>query len=640
MVVFFCSFTPAVIASLAYVFLRPPEYRSVARLQIAPAAVVAQPIDAQNTPTVSTDAKSFLTEVQVLTSRPLLKEALQRLKDDGPLPELGADPIEGVQRMLQVQPVADTQVVEVVAEGPQQQFLPRLVNTIIDAYRQHVVDAFKAHTSSAYSDLSNEVGTLEGQVAERRRAIDAFGARYDIVSLEHKENDVLARIEGLNRSYTDATNRLATAQAHLKSLRAAAAAGRGVVKAKDDPTLADLERRASALQEQWREYQRRYTPGYLAIDPNAISLRARLDDLQQQLTSQHAASVQAALTEAEEDVSAAQNAVEQLRSDVTTNQQQAKEFAAHLNEYKALREDLDHVEAMHRAALDRLTKLQSSELERAPHIELVEAAAPSHEPWRPNYRLDALIAGAASLAFGLFAIWFTELIVGRPASTGMLVQHTWVPTMLGSDKPAPSLPLATTSAIQLPAPEPLPRELSDVEIASLVTTATESAQLAVVALLMGLTEEELVALRWNHVDLPANVIRVSGRAARNIPLMEPLRGLLISRRVDEDAALVLHNGVQDGELEIAEISRLILYAAYDARLDRPDEVTPAALRYTYLCSLIRQGIRAADIADAMGHVPQQELIACIQTHAPRERRPLELIDRVLPVLRKFAGDVG
>ena len=68
------------------------------------------------------------------------------------------------------------------------------------------------------------------------------------------------------------------AQAHLKSLRAAAAAGRGVVKAKDDPTLADLERRVSVLQEQWREYQRRFTSNYLAIDPDATLINDILNN--------------------------------------------------------------------------------------------------------------------------------------------------------------------------------------------------------------------------------------------------------------------------------------------------------------------------------------------------------------------------
>jgi hypothetical protein len=53
---------------------------------------------------------------------------------------------------------------------------------------------------------------------------------------------------------------------------------------------------------------------------------------------------------------------------------------------------------------------------------------------------------------------------------------------------------------------------------------------------------------------------------------------------------------------------------------------------------MRQGIRAADIAGVAGSVPQRELIACMQINSPRERRPLELIDRVLPALRE--PDVG
>ncbi len=58
----------------------------------------------------------------------------------------------------------------------------------------------------------NEANALDNQVAARRQAIDAFRGRYDIVSMEHKENDVLANIEGLSQSYTEANGRLAKAQ--------------------------------------------------------------------------------------------------------------------------------------------------------------------------------------------------------------------------------------------------------------------------------------------------------------------------------------------------------------------------------------------------------------------------------------------
>lgn len=222
----------------------------------------------------------------------------------------------------------------------------------------------------------------------------------------------------------------------------------------------------------------------------------------------------------------------------------------------------------------------------------------------------------------------------------MLVQHTWLAPALGAEGTPRSLPLSTANAGQLPAPEPLTRELSDVEIVSLVRTATDNARLAVVALLMGLSEEELIALRWEKVDLPANLIHVSGEANRSVPRTDPLHGLLVSRRhADADAALVLHDA-EGGELKASDISRLVLFAAYDAVLDRPDEISPRVLRYTFLCSLVRQGIRAADIVDVMGRVFQRELIACIQLHAPRERRPLELIDRVLPPLREVADNPG
>jgi succinoglycan biosynthesis transport protein ExoP len=199
------------------------------------------------------------------------------------------------------------------------------------------------------------------------------------------------------------------------------------------------------------------------------------------------------------------------------------------------------------------------------------------------------------------------------------------------------LALAAPDVAQLSPPEPLPRELGDAEIAALVAAATGDARLAAAALLMGLSAEELVALRWDDIDLPAGVIRVAGEAARAVPLQEPLHGLLAARREDPGGAVAVLHNADGAHVAIAAVEQLVMYAAYDAGLDRPQQVTPAALRYTYLAYLIRQGIRAADIAHAAGPVRQKELIACMQIHSPRERRPLELIDRILPGLREHAG---
>ncbi len=136
-----------------------------------------------------------------------------------------------------------------------------------------------------------------------------------------------------------------------------------------------------------------------------------------------------------------------------------------------------------------------------------------------------------------------------------------------------------------------------------------------------MSTEELVALRWDDIDLSAEAIHVAGEAARTLPLQEPLLGLLCARQpAHKGAAGEVLQTAQEALVEIAEVERLVLYAAYDAGLDRPQEVTPTALRYTYLNYLIRQGIRAADVPVPRA-VPQKELIACMQINSPKGTAP-------------------
>ena len=636
-VVFCSAFLPAAAASLTYVYTRPAEYRAVARLHISPASIVTQPTEAKDTPTVATDAKSFLTEVQVLTSRPLLQDVVERLKSGGTLPDLGPDPVGSAQRMLRAEPIEGTQVVELSAEGRQRDFLPRLVNTIVQAYQQHVADVYKGLATSTYAEVNDEVRALDSKVAAKREAVNAFRTRYDIVSMEHKENDVLADIEGLSQSYTDANERLAKAKGRLQALRNSAAAGKSVVRAKDDPTIADLEQRVSALREQWGDLQRRFTPEFLALDADAKSLRARLENLEEQLKLQRGVSERSALAEAQEELSAAQAEVDRLRQDVADNQKQAQEFATHLNEYKALRDDLDHLEGMHRSALDRLAKLQTSERERAPRAELLEAAAPSQEPWRPNYRLNALISLVGSFGFGLFAAWFAEFILGPSPLPAAVVEHSWIPALLAREPAGPPHALAAPGIAQLPAPTPPPRELAQEEIAALLAAATDDARLVMTALLMGMSSEEIASLRWDDFDLTAGLIHVRGASSRAIPVQEPLRSMVVARQDQqaETAPTVLHD-MHGQPLATEEVERHVLYGAYDSGLNRPHEVTAGALRYAYLSFLLRQGIRAADIGRIVGRVPQNELITYMQLHSPAARLPFEQIERLLPVLRELA----
>ena len=89
-------------------------------------------------------------------------------------------------------------------------------------------------------------------------------------------------------------------------------------------------------------------------------------------------------------------------------------------------------------------------------------------------------------------------------------------------------------------------------------------------------------------------------------------------------------------LGLEEAEQLIIYGAHDAGLDRPQEVTSQALRYTWLSFLLQQGIRAADVFSLAGRVPHNDLVAYMQMHSPKAKQPLDQIDRVLPALGELA----
>jgi polysaccharide biosynthesis transport protein len=636
------------VLGLAYTVMRPAEYQATARLQIIPAAATPATVTqaAGGAPQVETrsaeerGSKSFLTEVQVLTSRPVIEEIVGRLTRSGDLPkDIGSDPVNGVQRMLSTETVEGTEVVLLRAAGPQRQFLAQLVNTLTSVYQERLAAAYQKSTGTGADQLRDSVQALDEKVATKRQEAEAFRSNNDIVSAERDENQLLSAAKGLATGLNEARAKLAAAEGQLRAVRSGAAAGQALVAARDNPTVVDLERRASQLREELHDLQQRFTPQYMGLDPAIKAARARLDNLEQQIRTERAAGQRAAVAEAEGKVIAAREAVEQLQQQINENKNAAQTFMARFGEYKAMQEDLTHLEQLHRAASDRLARLEASDSEIAPHVQILEAASVPQLPWRPLYARDAGISLGAAAALGFFAVWLVEFFSRRepePAAAGPL---PWWPVAIERGTVATSPPLLATETVRLPAPDPPPREFTDAEIAALLRATSDDGRLILTGLLSGLGADEIVALDWDQIDLDAGTIRVSGESSRVLPLNDPLRQLLTARRAALQPQAEGHvlRGASGGPLPLDDIRSVVMYAAYDAGLDGADEVTPRSLRHTYLVHLLRQGIRFADIGRIVGRLPQDELAAYMRFAPSQPRVPLEQIDPVLPALRSTAG---
>src|SRR5271165_6768234 len=417
--------------------------------------------------------------------------------------------------MLSTETVEGTEVVLLRAEGPQRQFLAQLVNSLTSVYQKHLATAYEKSTGSGVDQLRDSVQALDEKVAAKRQEVEAFRSTNDIVSTERDENQLLSAAKGLATALNEAKSKLAAAEGQLRAVRDAASAGQGLVAAKDNPTVADLERRASQLREELHDLLQRFTPQYLDLDPDAKAKRARLDNLEQQIKTERAAGQRAAVAEAEGKVTAAREATEQLQQQINENKNAVQTFMARFGEFKAMQEDLTHLEQLHRAASDRLARLEASDSEVAPQVEILEAAIVPRLPWRPLYARDAGISLGAAVVLGFLAVWLAEFF-SRPDPEAAAERQPWWPVAVGRDMAAAPPPLLAAEAARLPAPDPAPRELTDAEIAALLRATSDDGHLILTGLLSGLSAEEIVALEWDQIDLDAGTIRMNGEAPRTL----------------------------------------------------------------------------------------------------------------------------
>jgi uncharacterized protein involved in exopolysaccharide biosynthesis len=638
LIVFLGVFLATATIGLTWDFLRPAEYRATSRLQITPAAPLAPlPSDAGRSNPGTDSMQALLAEVESLSSRPLIEEVANRLQQAGyDLSRLGPDPILALQSTLTVTPVPGTNVVELEAIGAQPELPTALISGLTNAYREQMLRAYTQSATDVTAKVEDETARLEAAVAAKRRTVEAFRLQHNIVSPEREENAILAQLQGLGKALREANDRLAAAEGKLRALKESAAAGRSVVRARDNPTLANLEQRASQARETLRTMEQGYTPDYLAMDPQVRQLRDSLAELERQIQSQRQTSGQAALAEAEEELTSAKEASRRLQAQIAQGRHEAGQFAARFSEYTSLRDELAQLEKAYQEALQRKTRLDATVRARMPSMQIVEQAALPKEPWRPLYWRDAGIVVIGSVLLALFAMWLVELFNrSEPQPAVVVAQPVFAGTLLPGR--APPLALSAIESPRLPQddrppllaqPYALPRELSLEDTAALLRAADPHTRRAILLLLAGVSPEELLKLQWGDVDHATAMVRVGGPGARQVKLGVEAAACFQDAAPADGSPLIPGPGAEPASL--ASLSADILCAAHDAGLADVDTVTPVALRHTYLAYLVRQGIRFSDLTQLVGSLPREALTAYSALAPAGQRLPRESVATVFP----------
>ena len=497
------------------------------------------------------------------------------------------------------------------------------MNTWVEIYQQRIDATQNDSIKDTRSALDAQLAEFEARVLDKRNEIGAFREQHNIISADTTRNRAPARLQTISEALARARQDKLAGAAELESLRQAAANGKPVSTERDARVIVDLESRVQDLRAQIRSYEERFTAAYETYDPSIKAARKQLEDVEATLRGKRSEAHVAVIDEAEKTVNSARVRVQKLEEELANYQGYATEFMGIYDEYESLNGELSELELQTQEIRNRIVEAEVANHNLFPRIDVLERAIAPDSPIRPHYTRDAMYGLTGSVVFAMFLAWFySKLNDPRRFLTSQSTQqpsiysyHTELMT------PAAALPADETPRGTEALEHRKRRELSLVEVAALLATGRDEDRLLINLLLSGLTVDEIVGLKPDAVDLESNMINVTTGHVRTLPIAPTLTDV-IGHLADEGGLFSTSDSI------LARIAQL----PYTAGLADPSSLDADALRHTYICFLVRQGMKFDELQGIVGRLGANEMQQYGEMMPPMPGKHISEVTLIYPAL--------
>ncbi|MAT91909.1 MAG: hypothetical protein CME59_04860 [Halioglobus sp.] len=422
------TFLVALALGLLLTLLQPALYRASATVLMSAPADIDD--DAQNA-----DIQSVAIQRRILLGGEVTAALLQAM---GPGTPQHVD-ASYLRQVLRVDPVADTNLVEMSAQGEDGDLLPALVDTWIDVYLE--VRAAEIARSQAQTEerVQGQLSGLEARLEAARDALADYRQEHDISSAERQENEVVARLEGLNTARNKALENEVTARAYLQTLERAIAGGKKVVPVSERDGVAAMERELSQLKQTLANLSKNYTMEYIRRQPRFRDIPDRIAQLEGDLAEVYDQGQAIELAAAQQRYAAARQAAQELQAQLDAHEQEAARFTSIYARHQALVEDLARLEELNRQTQSRLVEVQVNAADRYPQVSVIDRPGAHSTRLGPDYRLWLGGTLAAALLLAVLAVWLYGFLGPRrqPAYVTLSGVHMYPAEAAGQIAQAP-----------------------------------------------------------------------------------------------------------------------------------------------------------------------------------------------------------
>jgi succinoglycan biosynthesis transport protein ExoP len=427
----------ALVLGILATLLATPEYRATTRIEISRADENVTNVEAVEAEDLTRDQQYFETQYALLEARSLAERVVRSAKLPGDAAFIEAHDVqisrgetpeaalsEELLDNVEIEPVVNSNLVDVSFVSPNPAIAARIANTWADSYIDSNLDRRFGATIEARQFLEQRLADLKTRLQESEQALITYAAQEDLFPIERRigEGDsqetvsqtlVAADLQALNTALGQATADRISAQA---ALRTAGSSADALVR----DELAPVRQKRAELVAERAQQLTRFGEQY----PSVLALTGQIQGLDAEIARgerRGGRGLQAQFQEAQERETRLRAQVDQLRGQFVGQRQASVQ-------YNILQREVDTNRELYNALLQRFRELGVAGVGEN-NISVVDTAQLPDKPFRPSLLRNLVLALLAGTALAAAIVFLREQIDQSIRDPEIVPQRLGVPLL-------------------------------------------------------------------------------------------------------------------------------------------------------------------------------------------------------------------
>jgi capsular exopolysaccharide synthesis family protein len=301
---------------------------------------------------------------------------------------------------LKIEPIRNSRLVRIHFDSHFPELSTQVPNTLAANFIQQSLDNRFINTEQAREWLTKQLEGLKAKVEMADEALQGFGSKHDIISLEEKENVTMRRLTELNETLTKAESERMAKEALYKQTKEHHFDALPSIL--ENRLIQDLKQTFIQLEAQYMKLSETFKPDY----PELVRLKQQMQTIQKRLEGE----INKIITAIQNDYEAYLRRETLLRQ--AFEQQKAKVMVMKEKsiQYNILKREADTNKELYGGLLQRMKEAGVSAGITASNIQIIDQAEWPTRPYKPNKKLNLLLAAVVGLFFGLGLAFFFEYL--------------------------------------------------------------------------------------------------------------------------------------------------------------------------------------------------------------------------------------